>query len=95
MALDVNKRVVYARNEEGKVLGRQLIAVSEAGELICFSVYPESAPGPLVAAFADYDHALAEQLGLPIRTDHRYQIANVLSVELWDDGAWDPSADAR
>ena len=40
VALDLNKRVVYARNDAGTVVGRQLLALSEQGRLVCFHVYP-------------------------------------------------------
>ncbi len=88
VALDVNKRVIYARGADGRVLGRQLLAVSDAGELVCFSVYPTSAPSPVMELFREYDDAFAAYLGLSICTGE-YRIANVRSVHLWDDGAWD------
>ena len=35
-------RVPYARNGQGKVVGRQLLAIADDKRLICFHVYPHS-----------------------------------------------------
>ena len=40
VALDLNKRVIYARNEAGVVVARQLLALSEDDRLVRFHVYP-------------------------------------------------------
>jgi len=48
--LDVNKQVVYARDPHGAVIGRQLLAISEADELVCFSVYATAGPALLEPA---------------------------------------------
>ena len=37
--LDINKRVVYLRDGAGRVLARQLLAISETPELVCFDIY--------------------------------------------------------
>lgn len=95
IALDVNKRVIFARDEAARVVARQLVAVSEADTLVCFHVYPVGSPEPIQRAFAEYDRALAEHLGVPIHREDpdgpgdSYAIASVLSASLWDDGAWD------
>lgn len=38
-AVDLNKRVLYARDAHGRVIGRQLLALNENGELVGFRVY--------------------------------------------------------
>src|SRR6185436_9082788 len=78
VALDVNKRVIYARDAGGRVVARQLVAISEADELVCFEVYPKEASPRLRRAFAAHDRALAEHLGLPLYTpkDDGYAIAH-------------------
>ena len=85
--LDVNKQVIYARNENGLVMGRQLVAVSKQNELVPFSVYPEVS-NELQAAFRQYDQALADTLGLPLKTDLDYEIELILAGHWWDDGVW-------
>ncbi|MEZ4361378.1 MAG: hypothetical protein R3B48_14425 [Kofleriaceae bacterium] len=87
--LDANKHVVYARDARGAVLARQLIAISETDELVCFSVYGAATLEPL---FRDFDHALAERLGLRLHgtpgAEEDYEICSILSSEWWDDDAW-------
>lgn len=89
--LDVNKHVVYARDSRNAVIGRQLVAISEAEELVCFYVYG-SARKVLEPLFRDFDQAFARALGVPLYTrkdGEDYVIANVLSHEWWDDSVWD------
>lgn len=92
VVLDLNKQVLYARNAQGHVVARQLVALSEEEHLICFQVYPESTPSSITALFRAYDVAWAHTLGLPLyvpadATD--YTIADILSERWWDDGAWE------
>ena len=92
VVLDINKQVVYARDKRGNVVGRQLVAVSEADQVVCYEVYPLSAQQELGAAFAEFDRQLASALGLPIysRTETEdYEVAHILSHDWWDDCAWD------
>ncbi|MFN7921385.1 MAG: hypothetical protein U0Q16_14885 [Bryobacteraceae bacterium] len=92
-AIDANQRVLYARDHRGRVVARQLVAISDDDRLVCFSVYPESASKAVRAAFAAYDRAFARALGIPVFVDTgdgaRYSIASVLALDWWDDGAWD------
>lgn len=90
--LDINKQVVYARNAQGTVIGRQLIAISENDQLVCFEIYPLNAQKRLGKLFAEFDTRLTETLGLPLYDAHSeedYEIACILSHDWWDDQAWD------
>lgn len=87
VVLDVNKQVLYARDKRGSVVGRQLLAISEADELVCFSVYGTVGIDLLEPLFREHDLAFAAQLGLP-RSSDEYEIATVLSHAWWDDSAW-------
>ena len=92
VVLDVNKRVVYARNRRGSVVGRQLLAIAEDDRLVCFEVYPYEASQTLRALFQTYDLAFAAALGLPLlpAPNADYEIASILSHGWWDDGPWHP-----
>ncbi len=98
VVLDINKQVVYARDKRGTVVGRQLVAVSEADHLVCYEVYPLSAQKDLGTAFREFDMQLASALGLPIYSREEtedYDIAHILSHDWWDDGAWDAANDDK
>jgi hypothetical protein len=89
--LDINKQVLYARNEQGAVIARQLLAISDKDELVPFAVYPASTGSPAQRAFDRYDTELALALGIArVDPTQAYEIENVLSQDWWDDGAWDP-----
>lgn len=89
-ALDINKRVVYARNTRGVVLARQLLAVSEDDRLVCFSVYPQSAGPEIRAMFRAFDIQFSDALGLPLLAgDDDYVIEPILAQSWWDDGVWE------
>ena len=49
--LDINKTIVYARNQRGKVVARQLLAISDCDRLVCFQVYPETVTRDVKQAF--------------------------------------------
>ena len=89
IVLDANKHVIYARDARGAVIGRQVVAISEADELVCFWVYG-IAKRALEPVFRSFDIALAAHVGLPLLpTFGTYEIASILSHEWWDDLAWD------
>ena len=92
VVLDVNKQVLYARDDRGDVVGRQLIAISDDDRLVCFQVYPLGVNKPLRELFRNYDVELARQLGLEIyrsRPDREdYAIEHLIAPQWWDDGAW-------
>lgn len=96
VVLDVNKQVVYARDKRGSVVGRQLLAISEADELVCFYVYG-TAKIELEPLFRDYDQKLAARLGIPLfgerDPDEDYEIAHILSREWWDEPPWVEAAE--
>jgi hypothetical protein len=91
---DVNKQVVFARRSDGSFVARQLLAISDDDRLVCFPVYPRTAPRAIQDAFQEYDASLASALGLPIwRREpdgcNDYEIADVLATDFYDDGAWE------
>lgn len=96
IVLDVNKHVVYARDARGSVVGRQLLAISEAEELVCFTPHGASHAPALEPLFREFDQAFSARLGLPVlaRGDDRewnYEVASILSRQWWDDAPWDLS----
>jgi len=89
--VDANKQVAYARDADGCVIARQLLAIDEHERLVCFAVYPQTATAQVRQAFARFNVTLARSLGLNIYTngdDKPYEIKIILAVEWWDDGQW-------
>ncbi len=92
--LDINKQVIYARDSEDRVIGRQLVAISEKDELVCFEVYPHNVGPEVIALFWKYDRALSKHLGLKIYQtpkeykEEDYKVKEILSEYWLDDGAW-------
>lgn len=94
LVLDINKHVVYARDARDTVVGRQLLAISEADELICFTPYTASHTTALEPLFRDFNQAFAARLGLPVLGRNgdegwSYEVASILSRQWWDDMPWD------
>jgi len=95
VVLDINKQVLYARDDRNAVLARQLVAISDDDRLVPFSVYPSSTPPGLLRAFREVDRRLAAALAIEqVSADQRYRIENVLSRDWWDDGVWPDDRDA-
>jgi hypothetical protein len=94
--LDINKRVIYARDSKGRVIGRQLLAWNEVDQLVCFQVYPIKVDRALKQVFRKYDETLAKALGTTVYQENTNEtsapeICFILSKYWWDDGSWDPS----
>ncbi|MBK8066565.1 MAG: hypothetical protein IPK27_02710 [Rhodanobacteraceae bacterium] len=84
-ALDANKWVVYLRDPRGRILARQLIAISGDWQLIGYRVYTSIGTGEgLIDAFNDYARALAAQCGIE-PADHG-QPDTLNGREWYDDG---------
>lgn len=90
--LDINKQTLYARDENGRVVARQLAAITEANQLACFEVYPYPTRPAVQRLFARYDALWADALGMELYRpgpDMDCTIVNVLSTYWWDDSPWD------
>ncbi|MEM7012077.1 MAG: hypothetical protein AAF585_11395 [Verrucomicrobiota bacterium] len=89
--LDANKRVIFARRDDGRFAGRQLVVVSEEGELIFYDVYPCDLPKNIVRAFAVYDVEFAKELKLPLwNNQDSYQVEKLVSNDWYEDCEFDP-----
>jgi hypothetical protein len=88
-ALDANKLVVRARTAAGKMIGRQLLAISRENRLVCFSPYPRNLAPAVLRFFQDYDEVLASHLGIPLQRTREYAVESLVATEWYDDGLWD------
>lgn len=85
-ALDANKWVVYLRDPRGRILARQLIAVSSDWRLVGYRVYTSigTADG-LIDAFHEYARALGAQCGIELADSGAPETLN--GREWYDDGS--------
>jgi hypothetical protein len=71
-ACDLNKRVVYARDKKGKVVGRKLIGINDRGELVIFKTYSsldKTGYARLETLILDYLKDFASKLNLKTGTE--------------------------
>lgn len=84
-AAEINKRVLFARDLKGRVLGRCLLALTDAGGMLTFTAYchePKLEFGVLAGRFAD---ALAARMGTVVVTSGH--VPRLLAHDWYDDGA--------
>lgn len=96
--LDINKQVLYARNEAGQVIARQIIAISDDDKMIAFNVYPLNVSKNIKRAFIEYNKKYSKALGLELFDGDytkEYEIELILAQSWWDDSAWDFDLDGE
>ncbi len=86
-ACDINKRVVFARDASGSVLGRVLIALTDEGALIAFHFYAHDHTAGVTDAMRVFIHALAGKIGAPVASGGH--VSKLVAPEWYDDGAVD------
>src|SRR5207248_3471365 len=82
-----NKRVIYARDGAGQVVGRKLVGISKDGDLVGFRTYstlPGDTAGPLWAIFNSYASDFAARCGLRLADEGEVP---PLFATWYDDGA--------
>ncbi|MBT6774120.1 hypothetical protein HOA91_02005 [Candidatus Woesearchaeota archaeon] len=82
-ALDVNKRVLWAKDSQGNILARLLIAVDESNKLVRFPIY-YSTHLNLNTFFDNYIKELAEKCGFEINGSG-YDVKEILDVGWYRD----------
>jgi hypothetical protein len=85
-AADVNKRVLYARTQDGVVFGRCLLALTDAGALLGFHPYAHAKRG-FDRIVRDFVADLATKMGVSVVPTGR--VARLVSTDWYDDGPVD------
>lgn len=88
-AADINKRVLYARNERGRVVGRRLLCLSGDGTIVAFSSYCHDIKYGFDECSAAFARALANAMGTAIVS--RGVVPTLVAADWYDDGAVDIS----
>ena len=84
-AADVNKRVLYAR-QQGRVVGRCLLGLTDAGGLLAFHPYSHGSLD-FTAVVTEYLRELAARMGTEVVP--RGTLSTILAREWYDDGSRD------
>ena len=87
-AADINKHVVYARDEGGRVVGRCLLALTEDGNLLTFEPYchdPELKLGKMIGQLAATLALRMNRVLVP-----RGKVPCLVAPDWYDDGPLDP-----
>jgi hypothetical protein len=86
-AADVNKKVLYARDERDVVVGRCLLALCDAGGILVFRAYCHDSR----AGFQAYVNGFAVDLANRMRTMvvDRGKVSSLVAPEWYDDGPVD------
>lgn len=86
-AIDVNKRVIYARDAEGAVRARCLLALTADGAITSFRLYAHDSHDALMAAVTELVRDLARAMGVAIVRSHA--IPTLDAGRWYDDGPVD------
>jgi hypothetical protein len=70
------------------VVARQLVAISEKEELVCFHIYPDGVNDSIKKIFYEYDIGFADALRLKLyqtNENEDYTVENIISQSWWKD----------
>jgi hypothetical protein len=87
--VDANKQVLYARDPDGRVVGRRLMALSRSGGLLLFQAYQHPAAGDFAQRSLAFAEALATRMGTLLVASGR--VEPLLAPDWYDDGARSPA----
>ena len=83
-AVDLNKRVVYGKTEDGRIIGRCLLVLSDTGKILSYHRYSHDAKDGFTAAV----DAFAKQLAVEMRTTlaSTGNVTKLVANRWYDDG---------
>lgn len=88
-AAEINKRVVYARAADRRVVGRALVALTDAGDLLTFEPYCHQSELDFPAQLRAFTEALAAEMGTSVLPEGAPRM--LMAGRWYDDGARDLS----
>ncbi|HEX5716956.1 MAG TPA: hypothetical protein VF179_12405, partial [Thermoanaerobaculia bacterium] len=86
-AADINKRVLYARDGVGKVVGRCLLALTATGGLLCFDAYCHDGNLDFDKICTEFAADLARRMGTELVSSGR--VPTLVASGWYDDGPRD------
>ncbi|HET9228475.1 MAG TPA: hypothetical protein VFR31_17495 [Thermoanaerobaculia bacterium] len=86
-AADINKRVLYARDDSGRIVGRCLLAVTATGGMLRFEAYCHDGSLDFGKICSDFAGDLARRMGTELVSSGR--VPALVGADWYDDGAHD------
>jgi hypothetical protein len=86
-AADINKRVLYARDGAGKVVGRCLLALTTQAQLLVFEPYCHDSHAGFPEICTDFARDLARRMGTQVVS--RGKVPTLVAGDWYDDGPRD------
>jgi len=83
-AVDINKKVIWAKNEKGEILGRVLVGVTEKGKLAGFRIYNNDPRLNLEPCFSNFLSSLAKELKTELTL--KGKIEELVGKDWYNDG---------
>jgi len=84
-AVDINKRVAYAKTESGRVIGRCLLALTDQGTLLTYNRYAHNPKDRFDKQFDRFAMELAEAMNTVLAESGR--VSTLVARKWYDDGA--------
>jgi len=86
-AVDVNKRILFARDHHGKVIGRCLLTLGDSGFLMTYHPYCHESEFPMSQHVADIATRLAADMGTIVAQHDK--VSSLVAPRWYDDHAQD------
>jgi hypothetical protein len=86
-AADLNKRVLYARDDGGRVVGRCLLALTTGAELLTFTAYCHDGDAGFEGLCAEFVEGLARRMGTRVVVHGK--VPPLVAPDWYDDGPQD------
>ena len=83
-AVDINKKIIWAKDKRGNILGRILIGINDRGELNGFRIYSNDPRIDLNSSFEDFLSCLAKRLNTKLTSEGK--IEELIGENWHDDG---------
>ncbi len=84
-AADINKRVLYARNDAGNVVGRRLLCLTQGGSILAFHAYCDREAIDFEAVSSDFTLELASRMGTKVVPTGN--VPTLIATDWYDDMA--------
>ncbi len=86
-AADINKRVIYARGPDRRVVGRCLVALTDEGDILPYEPYCHRSELDFPARVYDFVVGLARDMGAAVRSEGEPRA--LMASRWYDDGVYD------